>query len=244
MATLLLRLAGPLQAWGTDSKVDIRRTDGHPSKSGVIGMIAAAMGRSRDDPLDDLKALDFGVRVDQEGTMMKDYHTVHHPDKVKLAYITERYYLEDAVFLVGLEGDEGLLESIDGALRHPYFPLFLGRRSCPVTGRLSLGIRKMPLRQALKEEPWLASDWYMRKSPADVELEMTIGVGENEDGYLVRDEPESYSQARRAHGFRKVATSGTGNRMENTRSRRYERATEHDAMKELEGLRCFFPGSS
>ena len=38
MATLLLRLAGPLQAWGTDSKVDIRRTDGHPSKSGVIGM--------------------------------------------------------------------------------------------------------------------------------------------------------------------------------------------------------------
>ena len=115
MTTLLLRLAGPMQSWGIDSKVDVRSASAHPSKSGVIGMIAAAMGRSREDPLDDLRSLRFGVRVDQPGTLLRDYHTVHHQEIEKRAYITERYYLEDALFLVGLEGDDGLLETVDQA---------------------------------------------------------------------------------------------------------------------------------
>ena len=42
MSTLLLRLAAPLQAWGTASKFERRRTQREPSKSGVIGMLAAA----------------------------------------------------------------------------------------------------------------------------------------------------------------------------------------------------------
>ena len=44
MSTLLLRLAGPMQSWGTDSKFDVRRTGREPSKSGVIGLVAAALG--------------------------------------------------------------------------------------------------------------------------------------------------------------------------------------------------------
>ena len=43
MATLLLRLAAPLQAWGSGSKFNIRLTEREPTKSGVVGMIAAAM---------------------------------------------------------------------------------------------------------------------------------------------------------------------------------------------------------
>ena len=39
MSTLLLRLAGPLQSWGTDSKFEVRRTENEPSKSGVIGLV-------------------------------------------------------------------------------------------------------------------------------------------------------------------------------------------------------------
>lgn len=67
MSTLLLRLAGPMQAWGTDSKFEVRGAGREPSKSGVIGLLAAALGRSRDSDLSDLNALRFGIRVEQEG---------------------------------------------------------------------------------------------------------------------------------------------------------------------------------
>ena len=97
MSTLLLRLAAPLQAWGTDSKFEIRRTNREPSKSGVIGMLAAALGLPRNADLSELATLHFGVRVDRNGEVIKDYHTA----KGKKAFVTERYYLSDAIFLVG-----------------------------------------------------------------------------------------------------------------------------------------------
>ena len=50
MAVLLLRLAAPMQSWGTDdSKYETRKTEREPSKSGVIGMLAAALGYKRDE---------------------------------------------------------------------------------------------------------------------------------------------------------------------------------------------------
>lgn len=229
MATLLLRLAGPMQAWGVDSKVDSRTTSVHPSKSGVIGMVAAAMGRSRDDPLDDLRSLRFGTRTDQAGTLMRDYHTVHHPTDSKRAYITERYYLEDALFLAGLEGDTLLLNGISQSLAHPYYPLFMGRRSCPVTGKLILGIRDTSLEDALRNEPWMAAPWYMRMHK-DAELEIAVD-SDGPDGYMVRDDPITYSQERRCYGFRKVAVSG----IEKSKIARCgEVETSHDAFSDLE----------
>ena len=74
MSTLLLRLAGPMQSWGTDSKFDVRRTQREPSKSGVIGLIAAALGIPRQDQeiLHTLASLRLGIRVDGEGTMIRD----------------------------------------------------------------------------------------------------------------------------------------------------------------------------
>ncbi|WP_330182221.1 type I-E CRISPR-associated protein Cas5/CasD [Nocardia sp. NBC_01503] len=84
--TLLIRLAGPLQAWGTLSKFHHRDTDpNRPTKSGVIGLLAAADGHNRTDinmdypdalRLEKLAALRFGVRADRPGVMMRDYHTV------------------------------------------------------------------------------------------------------------------------------------------------------------------------
>ena len=75
MSTLLLRLAAPIQSWGNDSRFEVRRTGKEPTKSGVIGLLAAALGRSRADSLDDLCSLRFGVRVDQEGQLLRDFHT-------------------------------------------------------------------------------------------------------------------------------------------------------------------------
>lgn len=162
MSTLLLRLAAPMQAWGSDSRFEVRRTGREPTKSGVIGLLAAALGRSRADSIDDLCQLRFGVRVDQEGQLLRDFHTAHQGTKT--AYVTQRYYLCDAVFLVGLESeDEEWLQELDRALQSPVYPLFLGRRSCPPTLPLTLGIRGENLVDALKKEPWQASLWMQRR---------------------------------------------------------------------------------
>ena len=154
MSTLLLRFAGPLQAWGADSRFDVRRTNREPTKSGVIGLIASALGLRRDAPLDELNRLYFGVRVDREGVLLRDLHTVRK-DK-NTSYMTTRYYLSDAVFLIGLHSDdEALMQRLEHAVRNPAHPLFLGRRSCPPEGRVCLGLRQMPLEEALKSEPSL-----------------------------------------------------------------------------------------
>jgi len=142
LATLLLRLAGPMQSWGTQSRFTVRDAGSEPSKSGVIGLLCAALGRDRAEAVDDLAALRMGVRVDQEGQLAMDYHTVggkhrrgdcygvYKEEKGKLVTVTShRYYLADADFLVGLEGEEGLLRLVEEHLQTPVWPLFLGRKS-------------------------------------------------------------------------------------------------------------------
>ena len=153
MATLLLRLAAPLQSWGSDSKFETRKTDREPTKSGVVGLLAAALGLRRDDTegLARLNGLRFAVRADQEGSLLVDFHTAKSRDT---SYVTYRHYLQDAVFLAGLEsGDKALLRELEAALRHPVYPLYLGRRSCPPTLPLCLGIRQGSLLDVLRTEP-------------------------------------------------------------------------------------------
>ena len=110
MATLLLRLAAPLQAWGADSKFETRKTNREPTKSGVIGLLAAALGLRRDESegLARLTGLRFGVRVEREGQLLVDYHTAKTQDE-KNSYVTYRHYLQDAVFLAGLESEDAAL---------------------------------------------------------------------------------------------------------------------------------------
>lgn len=155
MATLLLRLAAPLQAWGADSKFETRKTGREPTKSGVIGLLAAALGLRRDEreALLRLTGLRFGVRVEREGQLLVDYHTAKTQDE-KTSYVTYRHYLQDAVFLAGIESeDAALLQQLQQALLHPVFPLYLGRRCCPPTLPLCLGVRPGSLQEVLQAEP-------------------------------------------------------------------------------------------
>ena len=109
MPTLLLRLAAPLQSWGSCSKFEIRTTEKMPTKSGVVGMLAAALGLRRDADLSNLSSLKFGVRADREGEDVTDFHMAHSE---KNSYVTYRHYLSDAIFLVGLEGEEEVLNNL------------------------------------------------------------------------------------------------------------------------------------
>ena len=182
MSTLLLRLAAPLQSWGVASKFDTRDTAREPTKSGVIGLLAAALGlgRSRTKELEDLNALRFGVRIDQPGTSLRDFHTARLNEKDP-PFVTNRYYLADAVFLVGLEGVDNFLQEIATALQNPVFPIYLGRRSCPPVGPLVLGLRERNLQQALVEEPWQASEWFQKKKRLEpVKLTMVCDAHPNE----------------------------------------------------------------
>lgn len=163
MPTLLLRLQGPLQSWGTTSRFDERDTQLEPSKSGVLGLVCAALGRDRCEPVDDLAALIMGVRVDREGVMLRDYQTatgiLNAAGKVDMnrTVVSPRYYLSDAAFLVGFEGERSLLDQIHQALKTPHWPLSLGRKGCLPSPPVYLpdGVRNSALLESLRDYPEL-----------------------------------------------------------------------------------------
>jgi CRISPR system Cascade subunit CasD len=163
--TLLLRLSGPMQSWGMQRRFSIRDTGLEPSKSGVFGLLCAAVGAPRgdDETLWRLReSLVMGVRVDREGVMKKDFHTAKDVAKAsgsgtKETEISDRWYLADADFLIGLESDdEALLRVLNKALAHPVWQLFLGRKSFvpsqPV--RVLEAPLEAPLLEALEKYDW------------------------------------------------------------------------------------------
>lgn len=135
--TLLIRLAGPMQSWGYRSRFDYRDTALEPTRSGVIGLICAAMGIARGADISRFENIRMGVRVDNEGRPERDYHTAL--DVIKAdgsgtgTVVSFRDYLADASFTVGLQSDDkDLLEEITTNLRSPKWPLFLGRMAFPL----------------------------------------------------------------------------------------------------------------
>lgn len=129
MSTLLFTLSGPMQSWGVDSRFDDRATCLEPSKSGTIGLLCAALGRDRSEPINDLATLKFGVRVNKEGHMMEDYQITRDGNKKGSSVVSRRQFLSDASFLVGFEGDQKILESLKDAILKPKWHLCLGRKS-------------------------------------------------------------------------------------------------------------------
>ncbi len=198
MNALLLRLSGPMQSWGVQSRFSVRDTGLEPSKSGVVGLLAAALGRPRDADMNDLADLRMAVRVDAEGVLRYDYHTAKDVLKagggIKETEPSRRYYLADACFLVGLAGDDlALLEQVQTALHDPVWPLFLGRKAF-VPGEpvwLADGLRPaVPLRSILETYRWLGS---VTKKPP----ERIRAVVEDSDGTEVRpDQPISFAERR------------------------------------------------
>ena len=172
MPTLLLKMSGPLQSWGTQSRFR-RRDAGHePSKSGVIGMVAAALGRSRNEPVDDLVSLKFAVRTDASGTLIRDYQTAKNWAKSPKGAVSlsTRMYLSDAVFVVALDGEREQLETIESVLKKPVYPLYLGRRACPAGYDLVLGIREESAEEALRSLEWQVPEYRRKDFPSPVAL--------------------------------------------------------------------------
>ncbi|MFJ9343751.1 type I-E CRISPR-associated protein Cas5/CasD [Streptomyces sp. NPDC101733] len=260
---LLVRLAAPLQSWGVASRFSYRDTHSRPTKSAVIGLCAAALGRDRTDPVEDLARFVFGVRADHPGTPVRDYHSVgagkyplrprdvitdhrratavaksmeaadgpafgHHdlagwygaPKKIAAdpvsgalvsaevsrgAMITERWYLSDAAFLVGLQHEElAPLQEIAHALEHPKQLLWLGRKNCPPSGTLAAGIVDGTIAEAFA---------VVRLLPTPEDLEGPDSAERRPWAWIqappggrgaspLNDQPISFDPARRAHATR------------------------------------------
>ena len=191
MSVILLRLEGPMQSWGIGSRFTERHTEAEPSKSGVIGLISSALGRSRGGNIEDLAKMKMAVRVEREGTIVYDYHTTLNvlradakgevtPSKLGTV-ISRRFYIADACFLVGFEGEnESLIESIIEALKKPKWPLFLGRKSFPATSPICLTYKfiKKPLIDVMKEYLWQGRDIDVK--PTSLRLVYECGPSEGE----------------------------------------------------------------
>lgn len=153
---LILRLDGPMQAWGTHTFEDFRPSNLFPTRSGLLGLLGACLGIDRRDHagLQQLAAsVEFTVRVDRNAlrpeaeklvpkaaVKLPDFHTVLAARKVdgsanKNPVVSRREYLFDAAFTVAIGEKSGAsvsLEAIAHALRRPCFTPVLGRRACPI----------------------------------------------------------------------------------------------------------------
>lgn len=144
---LLLKLDGPMQSWGGHSYEDFRPSHLFPTRSGLLGLIAACLGLDRNNREGQARlaeSLEFSVRVDQlpgrKPLKLPDFYTVLDARKVdgsvnKNPVVSRREYLFDATFTVAVGERPGAtisLDTVEAAIKRPLYTPSLGRRSCPL----------------------------------------------------------------------------------------------------------------
>jgi CRISPR system Cascade subunit CasD len=155
---LLFQLYGPMAAWGDVAVGEARVTATHPGRSALIGFLAAAVGVRREDEEQQRRMAEgywFAVRVVSAGSFLRDYHTAQVPSKAAMkgcpgytrrdelalpkddlgTILSSRDYRTDAYYHVAVEAQPEAawsLESLRRSLEAPRFPIYLGRKSCPV----------------------------------------------------------------------------------------------------------------
>ncbi len=153
---LILRLDGPMQAWGTHTYEDFRPSNNFPTRSALLGLLGACLGLERHDVAAQTQlagSVEFSVRLDNKiarpgrdaivekrAQKMPDFHTVLNARKVdgsknKFPIVSRREYLFDAAFTVAVscKPDASIeLARIAEAVRQPCYTPSLGRRSCPI----------------------------------------------------------------------------------------------------------------
>lgn len=213
---LLFTLYGPLVAWGDIAVGEYRPSFAHPSKSAIVGLLAAALGIRRDEEERQQSlaaACFFAVRVDSMGLLLRDYHTTqvpparkgvtHYTRRAELAghdlntILSSRDYRCDAVYAVAITvaADSPFsIQQLADKLRKPVFTLYLGRKSCPLALPLQPQIVKAAtLRDAFEKlSPVEELSGIIPKGPAMVywEDDTTSGL-ERQQVIVRRDAPRS-----------------------------------------------------
>ena len=210
--TLMLRINSTWASAGIDRTLDYYATSRELTKSEIVGMIAAAFGRDREDPIDDLAALRYAVRTDKPGHPFTDAQTAVMRKIEKEAdlrkereerYFFHKEYLSGASFLVGLESENrAFLEGIGDALRRPYYALYVGRKNCvPVElpgYPMVAGIREGRLEDTMPEEDGACPD-----AQPFGKIQYECLPGERADAFLM-DQPITFSNRERRYARRVV----------------------------------------
>ncbi|MDI4638810.1 MULTISPECIES: type I-E CRISPR-associated protein Cas5/CasD [Halomonadaceae] len=219
---LVFRLYAPLASWGEAAVGETRPTATHPGRGAIIGLLGAALGIRRDDDAGQ-QALGESVRVAikqrSPGTLLRDYHTaqvpstqnkvtyrtrrdeLNAPRKVLNTILSSRDYRCDGLWTVAVWATASAtisLEALEKALERPCFPLFLGRKSCPLAAPLAP--RRVPaetLRAALDSdfEPILPGERHLLRLPDEVmyywegDAECLDGEGQGAESSEVWDQP-------------------------------------------------------
>jgi len=183
-AFLLFQLYGPLQAWGEIAVGEVRDTRGVPTRSGILGLLAAALGirRHEEERLQELEnSYGLALRIDASGALLRDYHSIQTPKPPKKrqlftraeelqaerfggslsTILSRRDYLTDARFVACIwqrtDNAPHSMEELAAALKHPCFTLCLGRKSCPPALPLAPRVEEHAgLAAALKS--WMPTD--------------------------------------------------------------------------------------
>ena len=169
---LLFSLYAPLASWGEIAVGESRGSWDRPSRSAVLGLVAAAFGIAREDQaahdaLDD--GYGVGTRLDAPGAPLVDYHTAqtvaasavkkHRPTtRAELlaageheTILSRRAYRQDALATVALWQRRAearwSLDSVRDALVRPTFALYAGRKA---------NVFALPLAPAVRECATLA----------------------------------------------------------------------------------------
>ena len=209
---LLLKLCGVMQSYGSSQKWYYRLTNQEPTKSAVVGMLCAALGRDRSEPVSDLSSLPMHVRVDKEGGLMRDLQTAGggsflgfgKNDKLPYRPITSegksksggnaipynKDYLCDAKFLVAIKcKNEAQAKELSESLKAPKNQISLGRKSC---------VPSEPIFYKIVESE--SPDEIFEKEPIDnkrrIEISEVRVVMESDgsSGRLVNDVPVNFKE--------------------------------------------------
>lgn len=191
---LLFRLYGPMAAWGDTAVGEFRPSQAHPSRTAVLGLLAAALGirRDQEEALLELdRSVHLAMRLDMPGELLRDYHTTQTaPAGKKLHYYTradetaspklhtilsQRDYRTDSgasIALQSLAADPVQLRNWQQALKTPALPLYLGRKSCPLA--LPLGpqiVEAQNFKAAFDQYPgceaWLSDNGWHQAASAE-----------------------------------------------------------------------------
>ena len=232
-ACLALLLDGPLQSWGYSSRFERRTTALHPTRSGVLGIVAAALGIDKHAPnereqLARLAGLQLTIVTLNKSDARKrplplrrleDYHTVtgirRASGKVDAdaTVQTYRHYLLDARFGVLIDGPVTLLEEIAAALRDPRWGVWLGRKCC---------LPASPLLAALSSDRADAWATLLRRAgyigtETEAEFDRVVEAAPDEPGAdMIEDGPLAFGapigERHAPHWFRRVPKSTTAGR--------------------------------
>lgn len=155
---LVFLLAAPIASFGSYAGHERRGSESFPLRSAVLGLVGAALGVDRSDSEGQkaLRAYAVAVQPFQPTAPLRDYHTVQtvptarakRPPSRRHALrragrdantiVTVRDYRCDVLIGVALWRDgQWPLGDIAECLRYPRFPLYLGRKSCPLASPLN-----------------------------------------------------------------------------------------------------------